>query len=66
MGVTIAVPDLAIRLPTIKECVLLLTCYVVSRAIHYFIVKPLTSPLRKLQRPPEGKGFLGHWPDMME
>ena len=53
-------------LPATKHVMLLGLVYLVLKAIHYIVIKPLTSPLRLLQCPPGGKGALGHWPDMME
>jgi hypothetical protein len=55
-----------VRLPTVRESILFLIAYLVVRALHYFLYKPLTSPLRDLQHPPGGKGWLGHFSEVIE
>ncbi|KAL7424269.1 hypothetical protein Q5752_001856 [Cryptotrichosporon argae] len=46
--------------PSIKQALLLALAYVVVRALHYFVYRPLTSPLRRVQRSYGGTGPLGH------
>jgi len=40
--------------------------YVGFWLVKHCVWKPLTSPLRNLQCPPDGEGVMGHWPDMLE
>lgn len=54
------------RLPTAREGMLFLIAYVAVRALHFFLYKPLTSPLSNLQHPPGGKGWLGHFSEVIE
>ncbi|RSH93858.1 hypothetical protein EHS25_006507 [Saitozyma podzolica] len=55
-----------VRLPTAREGILFLIAYLAVRALHYFLYKPLTSPLRNLQHPPGGKGWLGHFSEVID
>jgi len=34
--------------------------------VRYYLIRPLTSPLRFLQCPPGGTGVWGHFPNMIE
>ena len=54
------------RLPTIREVVVLILGYCGYWLLFHLVWRPLTSPLRNLQCPPDGRGIMGHWPDMLE
>jgi hypothetical protein len=54
-----------IRYPSIVEITTLIIAYLSFKILKHFAWGWYTSPLRELRFPPGGKGFLGHWPDMM-
>jgi hypothetical protein len=55
-----------LRILSITQVALLLLAGLFLKLVRYYLIRPLTSPLRFLQCPPGGTGVWGHFPNMIE
>lgn len=56
----------SLRLPTAWEGTSFILVVLALKCFIFWMIKPLTSPLRKVQSPEGGRGVLGHFAEILE